>query len=368
MMVRELDLGGIERDVSKLARHIDRSRFLPHVASYLPFGARFQELADRGIPILHLPVTSLFSPSVTRSAVRLLRYLKENDIRIVHTFDAPTDIFGIPLARLAGVPVAIASQLWVHRIRPFWFAQTVQCCYRLSDAIYVNCAAAKRQLVQEKGLEPDRVFICHNGVETDVFYPRQESCDARPSRLPVVIGSVAVMRPEKGLSTLLEAFALLLRTHPQTRLVIAGRGPMLHGLKARSRELGIAEACEFLPPPESVASLMRSIDIYVLPSLSEAFSNALLEAMACGCCPVGSRVGGTPELIAEGRRGLLFEPDDAGELAQKLSLLVESPELRRGYSDASVAFAHGTLNMPAVAGRLADFYTGLLERRGRSGN
>jgi glycosyltransferase involved in cell wall biosynthesis len=110
---------------------------------------------------------------------------------------------------------------------------------------------------------------------------------------------------------------------------------------------------------------MRTIDIYVLPSLSEAFSNALLEAMACGCCPVGSRVGGTPELIADGERGLLFEPGNVEDLAAKLSLLIENPSLRRRYADASAAFAHGTLDIRMAAAQLADRYTALLERSER---
>jgi glycosyltransferase involved in cell wall biosynthesis len=369
MMVRELDLGGIERDVSKLARHIDRSRFEPHVASYLPFGARFQELSGAGIPVLHLPVTSLFSRTAVQSAFLLRRYLRERRIRIVHAFDAPTDIFGIPLARLFRVPVSIASQLWVHGISPGWYARLVLGSCRLSTAVYVNCNATKRQLVEERGQDPNRVFVCHNGVETDVFHPPGQpraagapSPRGHPPDAPVVIGSIAVLRPEKSLTTLLKAFALVLEGHPQARLVIAGQGPMLPQLEAQRRQLGIGHACRFLPPPESVADLMRTIDVYVLPSLSEAFSNALLEAMACGCCPVGSRVGGTPELIAEGERGLLFEPGNAGELAAKLALLVENPGLRRTYGDASAAFAHGTLDIRMVAGRLADFYTRLLER------
>jgi len=362
MMVRELNLGGIERDVSKLARHLDPTRFEPHVASYLPFGARFQELSGAGIPILHLPVTSLFSPTALKSSLLFRRYVAEHGIQIVHTFDGPTDLFGIPLARLLRVPVSVASQLWVHEISPRWYARSLVYSYRLATAVYVNCHAAKRQLVEEKGVAPEKIFVCHNGVETRVFHPPLEARHTGFAESPVIIGSIAVFRPVKDLLTLLDAFALVLRKHSNTRLVVAGAGPMLPDLEARSRELRLGDACRLLPPPESVADLMRTIDIYVLTSLSEAFSNALLEAMACGCCPVGSRVGGTPELISEGERGMLFEPSNAEDLAAKLSLLVENPELRRRYSEASAAFAHGTLDIRAAAGRLADHYTALLER------
>jgi glycosyltransferase involved in cell wall biosynthesis len=360
MLVRTLDTGGIERDVSKLARHLDRSRFTPHVMSLYAGGLRWQEIAAAGIPLLHLPVSSFRSWATVRSAHRLRRYIKDNGIRLLHAFDAPTDIFGIPLARLFGVPVTVSSQLWVHDLESRRHEPLLLWAHRLASAIYVNCHAVEKHLIEKRGLPPDRIRVCHNGVETDVFHPEPRN---RRNGQDLVIGTVSVLRPEKGLPVLLEAFARVRQSHPRIRLLIVGSGPMLGKLELRSRELGIADSCRFQPAVANVADFLRSMDIFALPSLSEAFSNALLEAMACGCCPLGSRVGGTPELIEDGERGLLCDAGSAEDLAAKLARVVDDDALRERLATRAADFARG-LDIRGIALQLGGIYDALLERVG----
>jgi glycosyltransferase involved in cell wall biosynthesis len=88
-------------------------------------------------------------------------------------------------------------------------------------------------------------------------------------------------------------------------------------------------ACHFQPAVPNVAPWLRAMDIFVLPSLSEALSNSLMEAMGCGCCPVASRAGGNPELVTDGESGLLFPVGDAEALAARLALLLDDPPYRR---------------------------------------
>ena len=132
-----------------------------------------------------------------------------------------------------------------------------------------------------------------------------------------MIGMVGVLRPEKGLSTLLEAFADVRPVVPNARLLILGSGPMLPELQNQARSLGIFDSCVFEPSTDRVDDWLQHVDIFVLPSMSEALSNALMEAMACGCCPIASNVGGNPELIEDGVRGLLFEPGNSVGLGAK---------------------------------------------------
>jgi glycosyltransferase involved in cell wall biosynthesis len=108
---------------------------------------------------------------------------------------------------------------------------------------------------------------------------------------------------------------------------------------------------------------MRAIDIFVLPSRSEAFSNALLEAMACGCCPVASRVGGTPELVQDGVRGFLFDPNSPGELADILAALASQTDRMRRAADEAAAFVHKNLNIDVAAERLAGIYRSMARSR-----
>src|SRR5207244_161276 len=102
------------------------------------------------------------------------------------------------------------------------------------------------------------------------------------------------------------------------RLLIVGSGPALPDLQASARRFALGGRCVFEPATRDVGAWLREIDIFVLPSLSEAFSNSLMEAMASGCCVVASRVGGNPELVVEGETGLLFRAADSADLARSL--------------------------------------------------
>ena len=123
-----------------------------------------------------------------------------------------------------------------------------------------------------------------------------------------------------------------------------------------SKDLGIREYCVFESATRDVASWLRSMDIFVLPSVSEALSNALMEAMACGCAPVASRVGGNPELVEHSHIGLLFDSGSPTQLALCLRELIENNELRRRLGSAAARFIHQHFSLSGAADRMAEIY------------
>ena len=172
------------------------------------------------------------------------------------------------------------------------------------------------------------VRLAYNGLDTRVFHREGERAVLPWSDAEVVIGIVCALRPEKGLRTLMEAFRRVKAGRRGVKLVIVGSGPMLAELEA-----GGDGDCHFQPAERNVAPWLRAMDIFVLPSLSEALSNSLMEAMGCGCCPVASRTGGNPELVKDGETGLLFPVGDAEALAARLARLLDDPEYRRGLAE-----------------------------------
>jgi glycosyltransferase involved in cell wall biosynthesis len=287
-------------------------------------------------------------------------YVRRHNIQVVHSYDVPMDLFGAPLARLLKVPVVITSMLG-HRnlFRPVT-RQMLRWTDRMVDRVVVNCEALRKHMIEDEGVAPERLYLCYNGVDTQVFYPAAEPKPSRLSDASLVIGIVCALRPEKRVDLLLDAFARVRHLRSRMKLLVLGSGPLLPELQQRAAALGIAGDCVFEPAASSVAHWMRAIDIFVLPSSSEAFSNALLEAMACGCCPVGSRVGGTPELIAHNERGLLFESGNVDDLAEKLRLLLEDDSLRQRFSEASARFAREQLSIERAVSRTESLYTELL--------
>ncbi len=362
LMAYELNQGGSERQLTEIAKALDRSRFEPHVGCFRPEGLRGQELRAAGIPLVQIRTRSLLSPSALSGAWQLARYIRRHNIRIVHTYDYPLTAFAIPVARFL-TPAIVVSSTRAHReLIPRNYLRLVRATDHLVKTIVVNCEFLKRHLIEDEHVAPSRIALCYNGLDLEQFRPL---AGPRPAALPadaLVIGIVCALRPEKGLSTLVQAFARIRNSDARLKLAIVGSGPMLDPLAAEARALGIWEDCVFAPATSEVATWLSAIDIFVLPSLSEALSNSLMEAMACGCCAVASNVGGNPELVRNGETGLLFEPRDAAGLSEVLRALIENESLRRRLSAAAQHMIRVRFSTRSSADRMSEIYTELIDQ------
>jgi L-malate glycosyltransferase len=350
LLARELDLGGSERQMTEIAKTLSRSRFTPHVGCFRPQGMRGSELAAAGVPIVHFPVDSFLSLAAISEAWKLRSYIRRHGIRLVHTFDYPLTLFAVPVARWSTPAVVVSSQRSHRNLIPSRYRRLIRITDRMADAIVVNCEFVRRHLEIDEGVPSDRIRLCYNGVDLEEFRPRETP------RGSLTIGVVCALRPEKDLGTLIDAFARLKRSG--LKLLIAGSGSMLQQLRSQAQAQGLAPDCIFAPATANVAECLRSIDIFVLPSRSEALSNSLLEAMACGCCPVASRVGGNVELIRHGENGMLFEAGDVDQLCQVLEPLIEHPSLRWQLAAKARSVAE-LFSISSSARRMEDIYTEL---------
>jgi glycosyltransferase involved in cell wall biosynthesis len=342
-MVRRLNYGGCERDLAKIAMGLDRSEFTPYVGSFRPDGLRVGELKQAGIPIIEFPVKSFRSMGNVRAILDMRRYIREYGLQLVHCFDVPTAMWGAPVSRLWGVPVVI-SQLSYRSLNTPGERRVLRFADRLSTKIVVNCVAMQRHMTDDEGAPLQKTYLCYNGVDNALFHPGP---GALPEQLKgsIIVGTIANLREEKGIDVLLKAYALLRKQTSGTRLFIVGDGPHREELERLARELGIMDDTVFQIGKPDISAEMRALDVFVLPSYSEAFSNALLEAMASGCAVVGSDIGGTPELIHEGDNGLLFKCGSPEDLAAKLRVVVENAELREKFKRRSAARAQDEFSL-----------------------
>jgi glycosyltransferase involved in cell wall biosynthesis len=175
----------------------------------------------------------------------------------------------------------------------------------------------------------------------------------------------------KGLENLLEAAAMLKTTHAEARFLIVGEtSPMevayLGDLKQLAERLGVADRVIFTGRRSDVPALLGAVNVSVMPSLNEALSNVLLESMAAGAPTVATRVGGTPEALADGQTGLLVEPGDSRAIATAVGRLLDDPGLARRLGSAARKLINDEFSVERMVRSTEDLYTDLLARKHRS--
>lgn len=359
-MARYLGIGGSERQVVETARALDRGRFQPHVAFFRAGGLREHDLVEAGVPAVCLGVNAMGSGSAVAGARRLAGYIREHNIRLVHTFDWPTTVFAAPVVRGFTRAAALSSQRSHRDLTPGVWRHALRLTDRLVDGIVVNCEFVRRHLIEDEKVPRQLIQVSHNGIDLRRF--RAEPGGREPNGM-VVIGTASALRPEKDVGTLISAFARILAVHRNVRLMVVGDGECLPALRAQAEREGVADECIFEPGTSDVPRRLRSMDIFVLPSLTEALSNSLMEAMACGCCAVASEAGGNVELIADSVTGALFRPGDAAGLARVLGRLVTDAHRRRMLAAAGESFIGERFSLKRSGLRMGEIYSAVINGR-----
>jgi glycosyltransferase involved in cell wall biosynthesis len=203
---------------------------------------------------------------------------------------------------------------------------------RLADDVNAVCKFSARALCERDGFARAPVGVIPNGID-----PERYGTTANRAALRARLGldanrdyviHVARMHPVKDHPTLLHAFAQVATTHANVDLLLAGDGPGRDDLEALAARLGISARVRFLGVRQDVPDLLNAADIFTLPSISEAASLTLLEAMAAGLPAVVTDVGGNGEIVRAGVDGLLVPRGDASALAQAFRRLLDDPSER----------------------------------------
>ena len=360
-LIHSLGHGGSERQLALCARNLDRSRFSPHVAT-VAGGFRVDDMRASGIPVFKLPLHGLLKAD-TLSVARLLRdYIRQHRIRILHAFDFGTAPFGVGVGRTCRGLIVLSSQRFYMDSVSRKTRALVLASHWMAHGVVTNSAALKDYLHREYKYPLSRIEVCPNGLDADSFRPEPRERLNQVADASLVIGTVCVLRPEKNLAQLLEAFAKVRAGVPGARLLIVGSGSEEQMLKSLAARLGLEQAAVFLPSTRDVAAAMRSIDIFVHPSLTEGMPNAVMEAMACGCSVIATRVGGSAELIEHGVHGLLVDPGDLAGLTTQIAAIVNDSALRLKLGAAAAHRMREEFSIDAASRKMEEIYTRFLSR------
>jgi glycosyltransferase involved in cell wall biosynthesis len=317
IMVDRYITGGTQRQAIELLKRIDRQRFKIYPVCFHDDGPWRPQVAELGDPISCFPIHGFGRPATARQLRAFAAWCRRNRIAVLHTWDIYSNVFGLAGAALAGVPVRIGSRRGLGG--PARVRRLQRVAYRFAHRIIANSRAAAEQVAGD-GVPPGRITIVPNGIDLDRFRARTSSTNAKR------IAMVACLRPGKRVDVLIAAAPRVLERHPTAEFVIAGDGPCREELIALARSTGVDRAFQFLGQCDNVATVLADAGLFVLPSASEAFPNAILEAMATALPVVATRVGGIPELVEEGVTGHLVDPGDSQQLADSLIEVLDAPE------------------------------------------
>lgn len=338
----EMEVGGSQRQIAHLLAGLDRARWQAELLYFRNRSFLADRLAEAGIRVHELPKHGRVDP---RFVLRLAALLHRGRYDIVHCYSLTAELWVRAVLPLAPRCAFIASVrgLCLHHTRQQWrFKRWI---VRRADAVIANARAGARATAEHTGLPLARISLVPNGVEIPApLAPARRTLERDALGVPpgrccgLFVGRFVVV---KDIPLLLDALA---RVAPERRpfLLLAGNGPLDAELRAQATRLGLDADLRFLGERSDAQVLMQCADFLVLCSREEGLSNVVLEAMAAGCAPIASAVGGNPELVEHERNGLLFPGGDAGALAAALERIGGDVALRARLGAAARADAeHG---------------------------
>ena len=335
-------IGGTERHVVNLARELDVTQFDLQLACFKRWGLFLKDIEALSIPISEYKINCLYNYHAFRQQLRFAKLLKDNRIQIVHTYGFYATVFAVPAAKLARVPVIVASVRDTGELLTPIQKRAQKWACRLADSILVNAEAVREWLIAE-GYNAEHIQVIRNGIsparcigEGDAMAIRREF--GIPPDAPV-IAMVSRLNRLKGGEYFLEAAASVAARVPNARFLVVGDAPpgdttYKEELERLADRLGLCGRLHFTGFRLDVPQILAALSVSVLPSLSEGLSNVLLEAMAAGLPVVATRVGGNSEVVQDRVTGILVPPGDSDALARAICDLVEKPELASQYGQA----------------------------------
>lgn len=377
-MITVFAFGGTERQVVNLVTNLDRSRFRLEMACLKKSGHYLDEVDQDYIPVSEFPVKSLYKPATFLQQARYAAHLRRQKIQIAHSYNFYANVFSVPAARLAGVPVVIASirDRGVYLTPAKKKVQKYVCS--LADCIMVNAESIRDWLIDE-GYPQQKIRLIRNGLDLARFGKKPKNNQLQqefgfPESSPLVM-MISRLDPKKGIEDLLQAAVSIIRDCPQARFLIVGESlggisnpagmDYMRQLEKMKVDLGLSRHVVFTGYRADVPEILAQATVSVLPSHSEGLSNALLEAMASGVPVVATDVGGNPELVKHEECGLLVPVQDPPALAKAICTILQNTDLANVYGSCAQQRTQQNFSIERMVNDTQQLYLELLQQRKR---
>lgn len=340
----------------QLARQVDPARYEFSVACFYDDGPIRTQLEALGVRTFNLQSPGEHDP---RAILRAKGVIQQVQPDVVHTHLLRADLFAGSAARWAGVPVIVSTVYAVGQYRRSKRRRSDRlldlACAALPTHILAVSSAVKNDLIDRIELDASDISVIHTGIE-----PPAIAASAPRVTSERTILTLARLSYEKGVDTLIDAAAIVHRTHSTARFVVVGDGPERRELEGRIRARGFDGIVRLVGFTDDVWPYLNACDVVAIPSKSEGMPNALLEAMAAGKPIVATTVGGIPEAIAHRENGLLVRPESPSELAAAIGELLDDASFAGRLGSNARRTVDERFHVRDIAARYMDLYDRLL--------
>ncbi len=358
--------GGAEKQLYLLASELNPALFHPIIVQLSPdrSSAVPTGRAD-GLEIFHFPLRKIYSGSGLQQIASLVRLAKRKNVDIIHTVFEKAEVIGWLIKGLAGTPAWVVSRRDLGFKRKKIYDRIFAISARNCSRCIANCQAVKDQVVKEGSLTPEKIEIIFNGIDFPAAEDHRGDRSLR-SELGIVngapmVGMIANFNFEiKGHRYFLEAAGKVLGHRPDVKFVLVGDGPLRPDYERMGRSLGIEKSIFFLGKRSDTPSIIAGLDISVLCSTSEGFSNVILESMAAGKPVAATNVGGNKEMVTDGETGVLVPPADSAALADGILELIRNPEKARSMGNRGRTIVRERFSIEEMVTRYESLYLSLL--------
>jgi glycosyltransferase involved in cell wall biosynthesis len=359
-------LGGAERALLQIVSRLGSERFRASVVTFQN-NEQLEPLGKLSGQLHVLPLRKTYNLNAAKMALQLKRIIKSEGISIVHTFFETSDIWAAPAAKLSGCPILISSRRDMGILRTKKHHLAYPFVNRLFDRVLAVSEEVRAYCIQHDHLSPNQVETLYNGVDLAELDDKAAEGDAR-QRLGLcadapIISTLANIRSIKGIDVLVRAAERVCKEFPKAVFLVVGRvlePKTMAGLKKQVEAEQLGENFRFVGEMANPFPVLRTSNVFCLPSRSEGFSNALIEAMGCGLPSVATRVGGNAEAVEEGESGYLVASEDAEAMADRILQLLRNPNLARRMGVAARETVRERFSIDAMMNRLMGIYDELL--------
>lgn len=296
------------------------------------------------------------------AAWRLSRVLKQLKPQVIHAHDphgVAMAATALSIASPSPPPVLVASRRIEFRIAQNSFSKwkygRVDCFVAISDAV--------RDRLVADGIPRQRTTVVHEGVDVErIVHLPTASVHAAfylPTHAPIV-GNIGALVPQKGQHHLIDAAAIVVRAVPDSRFVICGEGELRPALEEQIKRKHLERHVFLAGFRPDVLELLKGFDLFALSSLQEGLCTSLVDAMAASKAAVATRVGGVPEVLADGETGFLVPPRDHEGLADRITMLLKDDARRTRMGEAALKRARERFTMDRMVEGTLETYERLL--------